>query len=48
MRVNNFGQVATKKVVYLFDVLLLGGQAFKNGLSMIMENPHVLKVRGLL
>ncbi|XP_050990233.1 piRNA biogenesis protein EXD1 isoform X1 [Labeo rohita] len=37
-------QVATKKVVYLFDVLLLGGQAFKNGLSMIMENPHVLKV----
>ncbi|KAK2878250.1 hypothetical protein Q8A67_019041 [Cirrhinus molitorella] len=37
-------QVATKKVVYLFDILLLGGQAFKNGLSMILENPHVLKV----
>ncbi|KAK9959347.1 hypothetical protein ABG768_009476 [Culter alburnus] len=37
-------QVATKKVVYLFDILLLGGQAIKNGLSMIMENPHILKV----
>ncbi|XP_016328170.1 piRNA biogenesis protein EXD1-like isoform X1 [Sinocyclocheilus anshuiensis] len=37
-------QVATKKVVYLFDVLLLGGQAFRNGLSMILENPHILKV----
>uniref|UniRef100_A0A672KZB0 3'-5' exonuclease domain-containing protein n=1 Tax=Sinocyclocheilus grahami TaxID=75366 RepID=A0A672KZB0_SINGR len=37
-------QVATKKVVYLFDVLLLGGQAFRNGLSMILESPHILKV----
>uniref|UniRef100_A0A8C1WL25 Exonuclease 3'-5' domain containing 1 n=1 Tax=Cyprinus carpio TaxID=7962 RepID=A0A8C1WL25_CYPCA len=37
-------QVATKKVVYLFDILLLGGQAFKNGLSMILENRHILKV----
>ncbi|XP_073682728.1 piRNA biogenesis protein EXD1 [Garra rufa] len=37
-------QVATKKVVYLFDILLLGGQAFKNGLSMIMESRHILKV----
>ncbi|XP_058604339.1 piRNA biogenesis protein EXD1 isoform X2 [Onychostoma macrolepis] len=37
-------QVATKKIVYLFDILLLGGQAFKNGLGMILENPHVLKV----
>ncbi len=40
-------QVGTKRVVYLFDVLLLGGQAFKNGLGMILENPHILKVRGL-
>ncbi|XP_043119342.1 piRNA biogenesis protein EXD1 isoform X2 [Puntigrus tetrazona] len=37
-------QVATKRVVYLFDLLLLGAQAFKNGLSMILENPHILKV----
>lgn len=37
-------QVATKKVVYLFDILLLGGPAFKNGLSMILENTHILKV----
>ncbi|XP_056333305.1 piRNA biogenesis protein EXD1 [Danio aesculapii] len=37
-------QVATKKVVYLFDILLLGGQVFKNGLSMILENTHILKV----
>ncbi|XP_051578403.1 piRNA biogenesis protein EXD1 isoform X2 [Myxocyprinus asiaticus] len=37
-------QVATKNTVYLFDVLLLGGRAFKNGLSMILENPHMLKV----
>ncbi|CAM4650873.1 unnamed protein product [Leuciscus chuanchicus] len=37
-------QVATKRVVYLFDILLLGGQAIKNGLSMILENPHILKV----
>lgn len=40
-------QVGTKRVVYLFDILLLGGQAFKNGLCMILENPHILKVRGL-
>ncbi|KAG1936403.1 piRNA biogenesis protein EXD1 [Pimephales promelas] len=37
-------QVATKRVVYLFDILLLGGQAIKNGLSMILENPNILKV----
>ncbi|KAK7142960.1 hypothetical protein R3I94_012344 [Phoxinus phoxinus] len=37
-------QVATKRVVYLFDILLLGGQAIKNGLSMILENPRILKV----
>ncbi|TRY81430.1 hypothetical protein DNTS_008149 [Danionella cerebrum] len=36
--------VSTKKVVYLFDVLLLGGQAFKNGLAMILENQRILKV----
>ncbi|KAM9842962.1 piRNA biogenesis protein EXD1 [Aulostomus maculatus] len=37
-------QIATKNKVYLFDILLLGSRAFKNGLSMILENKHVLKV----
>ncbi|KAA0711482.1 piRNA biogenesis protein EXD1 [Triplophysa tibetana] len=36
--------VATKNVVYLFDILLLGGRAFRNGLSMILENQYILKV----
>lgn len=30
--------------MYLFDVLLLGARAFKNGLSMILESKHILKV----
>ncbi|KAM9708722.1 piRNA biogenesis protein EXD1 [Menidia menidia] len=37
-------QIATKNKVYLFDILLLGGRAFKNGLSMILESKHILKV----
>ncbi|KAM3594077.1 uncharacterized protein V6R79_001849 [Siganus canaliculatus] len=37
-------QIATKNRVYLFDILLLGTRAFKNGLSMILENKHILKV----
>ncbi|KAM8917572.1 piRNA biogenesis protein EXD1, partial [Spinachia spinachia] len=37
-------QIATKKKVYLFDILILGDRAFKNGLSMILENVHILKV----
>ncbi|XP_074517251.1 piRNA biogenesis protein EXD1 isoform X1 [Sebastes fasciatus] len=37
-------QIATKNKVYLFDILLLGARAFKNGLSMILENKHILKV----
>uniref|UniRef100_A0A8C9XIH4 3'-5' exonuclease domain-containing protein n=1 Tax=Sander lucioperca TaxID=283035 RepID=A0A8C9XIH4_SANLU len=37
-------QIATKSKVYLFDILLLGARAFKNGLSMILENKHILKV----
>ncbi|XP_057716257.1 piRNA biogenesis protein EXD1 isoform X2 [Corythoichthys intestinalis] len=37
-------QIATKKQVYLFDILLLGAKAFKNGLSMILENKRILKV----
>ncbi|XP_068608172.1 piRNA biogenesis protein EXD1 [Brachionichthys hirsutus] len=37
-------QIATKNKVYLFDILLLGDRAFKNGLSMIFENKHILKI----
>ncbi|KAK6307211.1 hypothetical protein J4Q44_G00223590, partial [Coregonus suidteri] len=37
-------QIATKNKVYLFDILLLGARAFKNSLSMILENNHILKV----
>ncbi|XP_069008950.1 piRNA biogenesis protein EXD1 [Embiotoca jacksoni] len=37
-------QIATKNKVYLFDVLLLGARAFKNGLSMILESKQILKV----
>ncbi|XP_061599282.1 piRNA biogenesis protein EXD1 [Cololabis saira] len=37
-------QIATKQKVYLFDVLQLGTRAFKNGLSMILESKHILKV----
>ncbi|KAG7466382.1 hypothetical protein MATL_G00164140 [Megalops atlanticus] len=37
-------QIATKARVYLFDILLLGAKAFKNGLSMILESNQVLKV----
>ncbi|GLD62490.1 piRNA biogenesis protein EXD1 [Lates japonicus] len=37
-------EIATKNKVYLFDILLLGSRAFKNGLSMILENKHILKV----
>ncbi|XP_077477325.1 piRNA biogenesis protein EXD1 [Stigmatopora argus] len=37
-------QIATKNKIYLFDILLLGARAFKNGLSMILENRHILKV----
>ncbi|XP_057183628.1 piRNA biogenesis protein EXD1 [Triplophysa rosa] len=37
-------KVATKNIVYLFDILLLGGRAFRNGLCMILENQYILKV----
>uniref|UniRef100_A0A3Q3W0K2 3'-5' exonuclease domain-containing protein n=1 Tax=Mola mola TaxID=94237 RepID=A0A3Q3W0K2_MOLML len=33
-------QIACKKKVYLFDILLLGARAFKNGLSAILEDNH--------
>lgn len=37
-------QVATKNKVYLFDILLLGARAFRNGLSTILESKNMLKV----
>ncbi|XP_021430908.1 piRNA biogenesis protein EXD1-like [Oncorhynchus mykiss] len=37
-------QIATKNKVYLFDILMLEARAFKNSLSMILENNHILKV----
>ncbi|XP_028293863.1 piRNA biogenesis protein EXD1 [Gouania willdenowi] len=37
-------QIATKKMVYLFDILRLGARAFKNGLSMILASKDILKV----
>lgn len=37
-------QVAVKNKVYLFDILLLGTRAFRNGLSNILENTDILKV----
>ncbi|KAJ0008915.1 hypothetical protein NQD34_016330 [Periophthalmus magnuspinnatus] len=37
-------QIATKHKVYLFDILLLGARAFKNGLSMILQSQRILKV----
>lgn len=30
--------------MYLFDILLLGPMAFKNGISTILENTEILKV----
>lgn len=37
-------QIATKQKVYLFDILILGARAFKNGLAMILQSKSILKV----
>ncbi|XP_015719744.1 piRNA biogenesis protein EXD1 [Coturnix japonica] len=37
-------QMATKKHVFLFDILLLGPQAFRNGLQAVLEDKNILKV----
>ncbi|CAL1575052.1 unnamed protein product [Knipowitschia caucasica] len=37
-------QISTKHKVFLFDILLLGARAFKNGLSMILQSKQILKV----
>lgn len=30
--------------MFLFDILLLGPMGFRNGISSILENKHILKV----
>ncbi|XP_025921599.1 piRNA biogenesis protein EXD1 isoform X6 [Apteryx rowi] len=37
-------QIATKRRIFLFDIFLLGPQAFKNGLQMVLEDRSILKV----
>ncbi|XP_058848162.1 piRNA biogenesis protein EXD1-like [Acipenser ruthenus] len=37
-------QISTKNQIYLFDILLLGARAFKNGLTRILEDSNILKV----
>ncbi|KAM6075100.1 piRNA biogenesis protein EXD1 isoform 1-T1 [Chlamydotis macqueenii] len=37
-------EIATKSRIFLFDIFLLGPQAFKNGLQMVLEDKNVLKV----
>ncbi|XP_025921596.1 piRNA biogenesis protein EXD1 isoform X3 [Apteryx rowi] len=36
--------IATKRRIFLFDIFLLGPQAFKNGLQMVLEDRSILKV----
>uniref|UniRef100_A0A663EEP9 Exonuclease 3'-5' domain containing 1 n=1 Tax=Aquila chrysaetos chrysaetos TaxID=223781 RepID=A0A663EEP9_AQUCH len=37
-------EIATKSHIFLFDIFLLGPQAFKNGLQMVLEDKNILKV----
>ncbi|KAM6273492.1 LOW QUALITY PROTEIN: piRNA biogenesis protein EXD1 [Porphyrio hochstetteri] len=37
-------EIATKSCVFLFDIFLLGPQAFKNGLQMVLEDKKILKI----
>ncbi|XP_030070406.1 piRNA biogenesis protein EXD1 isoform X2 [Microcaecilia unicolor] len=37
-------QIATRKHVYLFDILVLGARAFRNGLQTLLEDKNILKV----
>ncbi|XP_074886824.1 piRNA biogenesis protein EXD1 isoform X4 [Buteo buteo] len=37
-------EMATKSRIFLFDIFLLGPQAFKNGLRMVLEDKNILKV----
>ncbi|KAG2457442.1 SPRE1 protein, partial [Polypterus senegalus] len=40
--------IATKTRVYLFDIMLLGSRAYKNGLAMVLENSNILKVADVM
>ncbi|XP_042720433.1 piRNA biogenesis protein EXD1 isoform X1 [Lagopus leucura] len=37
-------QMATKSHIFLFDIFLLGPQAFRNGLRTVLEDKNILKV----
>ncbi|XP_071600828.1 piRNA biogenesis protein EXD1 isoform X4 [Heliangelus exortis] len=37
-------EMATKSRIFLFDIFLLGPQAFKNGLQMVLEDKNILKI----
>lgn len=37
--------MATKSHIFLFDIFLLGPQAFRNGLQAVLEDKNILKVR---
>ncbi|KAM6444468.1 piRNA biogenesis protein EXD1 [Rhynochetos jubatus] len=37
-------EIATETHVFLFDIFLLGPQAFKNGLQLVLEDKNILKV----
>ncbi|XP_057259980.1 piRNA biogenesis protein EXD1 isoform X3 [Pezoporus wallicus] len=37
-------EIASKSCIFLFDIFLLGPQAFKNGLQMLLEDKNILKV----
>lgn len=37
-------QIATKSHVFLFDIFLLGPQAFRNGLQAVLEDKNILKL----
>ncbi|POI32711.1 hypothetical protein CIB84_003536 [Bambusicola thoracicus] len=41
---NILGLIATKSHVFLFDIFLLGPQAFRNGLQAVLEDKNILKV----
>ncbi|XP_074680235.1 piRNA biogenesis protein EXD1 isoform X1 [Strix aluco] len=37
-------EIATERHIFLFDIFLLGPQAFKNGLQMVLEDKNIVKV----
>ncbi|XP_032845909.2 piRNA biogenesis protein EXD1 [Tyto alba] len=37
-------EIATESCIFLFDIFLLGPQAFKNGLQMVLEDKNIVKV----